>query len=296
MSVAVAEEPAQPGTPASQRAAAAGLAQVGIRPGFLSYLGQVWTRRQFAWMLARSRVAARSEGDILGALWNVLRPVLTAAVYWVVFDQILKSGRGVHNFVTFLSIGVFMFTYTQSCLQSGAKAISGNLTLVRALHFPRAVLPLATILDELISLIPVLGVMMVLSMATGEWPSPSWLLLIPLLLLQTLFNLGLALVFARLTSRVRDVSQLLPFATRLWLYLSGVFYSIEHRSHGWPTWARVLMEYNPGNIIITAYRGVLMHGYHINAHQWIALLVWSLGLFTLGALYFWRGEETYGRG
>ncbi len=296
MTVAISRRPSGPPSQSAQRAAAAGLARVGIGTGFFPYIAQVWSRRHFAWMLARSRVAARSEGDILGALWNILRPVLTALVYWIVFDKILKTGKGINNFVTYLAIGVFMFTYTQSSLQSGAKAITGNLTLVRALHFPRAVLPLATTLDELISTFPVIGVMLGLTLVNHERPSWSWLLLLPLLLLQTMFNVGLAMVFARLTSRIRDVSQLLPFLIRLWMYLSGIFYSIENRSKDWDLWAKIVMEYNPGYIIVTAYRGALMGHYHINTHQWIALVAWSCGLFVAGALYFWRGEETYGRG
>src|SRR5690606_1369652 len=104
---------------------------------------------------------------------------------------------------------------------------SSNLSLIRALHFPRASLPLAYTLQELQQLGWSMAVLIAIVLVTGEPVTWLWLLIPVALLLQTLFNLGAALMVARIGAFVRDVNQLLPFALRTWLYASGVFYSIQ---------------------------------------------------------------------
>ena len=100
---------------------------------------------------------------------------------------------------------------------------------MRALHFPRATLPLASTVMELQQLLVAMVVLGAIVLGTGEPLTPSWLLVVPALALQTVFNSGLALALARVTSRVRDLEQLLPFALRTWLYASGVFFVLEQR-------------------------------------------------------------------
>jgi teichoic acid transport system permease protein len=271
-----------------------GLAPVGVKPRFLLYLRRVWERRQFAWTLARSRVTARNEGDFLGAAWTVLRPLLTAGVYFVVFGYILDTSRGIENFIAFLTIGVFVFTYTAQTVVTGSKSVTANLALVRALHFPRAVLPLSATLVQFIEMRVTVPVMIAIAWTSGERISWEWLLLFPALLVQTVFNLGLALLLARAVTQVRDIAQLLPFATRMWLYLSGVFFSLDRFSgHGL---ASQLLYLNPANIYISLYRGAVMQEIPITGETWILGVLFAVISLTVGVIYFWRGEGSYGRG
>ena len=76
-------------------------------------------------------------------LWQVLTPLINAAVYYVIFGVVLNTSRDVDNFIAYLCTGVFLFGFTQTVIQAGAQAITGNLGLIRALHFPRASLPIA---------------------------------------------------------------------------------------------------------------------------------------------------------
>lgn len=101
----------------------------------------------------------------------------------------------------FLVTGVFVFTFTQSSVMAGVRAISGNLGLVRALHFPRASLPISFSLQQLQQLLFSMIVLVAVAVIFGSYPSLSWLLVIPALILQFFFNTGLALVMARLGSK-----------------------------------------------------------------------------------------------
>ena len=85
----------------------------------------------------------------LGQVWQILTPLLNAAVYFLIFGVILDTRRGVPNFIPFLVTGVFIFNFTQRSFIIASRVINDSLPLIRALHFPRACLPLGYVLIEL---------------------------------------------------------------------------------------------------------------------------------------------------
>jgi teichoic acid transport system permease protein len=273
-----------------------GLAQSGARPTFFTYVRQLWGRRHFIVEYARARNQAQYTDTALGQVWQILTPVLNAAVFYLIFGILLNTSRGVTNYISFLVVGVFIFTYTQRAVLSGSRSIAGNLGLVRALHFPRATLPLASTVMELQQLLVSVVVLCGIVLATGEPLTRSWLLLVPALALQTLFNCGLALIFARITSRVRDMEQLLPFALRTWMYASGVFFVIATFAATAPVAVKIVLEGNPAAVYIECVRGALMASHPAPLYVWPLAVAWALGTFVVGFVYFWRAEERYGRG
>ncbi|MYR20799.1 ABC transporter permease, partial [Streptomyces sp. SID6137] len=137
-------------TPA-ELAARYGLAVSGARPSLVEYVRQLWSRRHFILAFSQAKLTAQYSQAKLGQLWQVATPLLNAAVYYFIFGVILHASRGMSHdvYIPFLVTGVFVFTFTQSSVMSGVRAISGNLGLVRALHFPRASLPVSFSLQQL---------------------------------------------------------------------------------------------------------------------------------------------------
>lgn len=287
--------PTGPGS-AAEVAERYGLSRSGARPSLGEYAAQLWQRRHFIVAYARARSTTLYSGSVLGSLWQLLTPLLNAAVYYLIFGLLLQSDRGIENFPAFLVAGVFVFTFTQRAVLAGGRSISGNLGLVRALHFPRAALPLAVTVMELQLVLVSTVVLMAIVVATGEPVTLSWLLLVPALVLQTLFNCGLALTFARLSSRVRDVEQLMPFALRTWQYGSGVFFSIAVVAASTPQVVRVLLEVNPAAVYIEIVRDALMTSHGAPGYTWLLAGAWAVVAFCGGFVYFWKAEELYGRG
>ncbi|HUR02538.1 MAG TPA: ABC transporter permease [Nonomuraea sp.] len=291
--------------PLAKLAARYGLRRAIARPRFPVYVRQLWERRHFILTYATSRNVSKYSNSALGQLWQVLTPLLNAAIYFLMFGLILGGSKNVPNYPAFLLTGMFVFTYTQRTVTAGAKSISGNLSLIRALHFPRASLPLAYTIQELQQLAISMGVLLVLVVATGEWPTWFWLMIPVVLLLQTLFNIGAGLVIARLGSSMRDLNQLLPFITRTWLYASGVFFSIQDKvvtSAKLPQWVANVMYLNPAASYIEWMRDILIKSYHPeNGHNpptmvLVSCVFWAVFALGFGFWYFWRAEERYGRG
>jgi teichoic acid transport system permease protein len=303
--VADAQAGGRSGEPLAKLAERYGLRRAIARPRFPVYVRQLWERRHFILTYATSRNVSKYSSSALGQLWQVLTPLLNAAIYFLMFGLILGGNKNIDNYPAFLLTGMFVFTYTQRTVTAGAKSISGNLSLIRALHFPRASLPLAYTIQELQQLAISMGVLLVLVAATGEWPTWFWLMIPVVLLLQTLFNIGAGLVIARLGSSMRDLNQLLPFITRTWLYASGVFFSIQDKvvnAAHLPQWVANVMYLNPGASYIEWMRDILIKTYHPeNGHNPPAMVLvscvfWAVFALGFGFWYFWRAEERYGRG
>lgn len=275
-----------------------GLRRAIARPRFLVYMRQLWERRHFILTYATSRNVSKYSSSALGQLWQVLTPLLNAAIYFVMFGLILGGSKHIQNYPAFLLTGMFIFTYTQRSVTAGAKSISGNLSLIRALHFPRASLPLAYTIQELQQLAVSMGVLLVLIVITGELPTWYWLMLPVLLAIQSLFNVGASLVMARVGASVRDMSQLLPFIMRTWLYASGVFFSIEDRIQAahLPDWVAKLMYLNPAASYMEFGRDILLKDQ--GPRLWVlgSCVFWAVFALGFGFWYFWRAEERYGRG
>jgi teichoic acid transport system permease protein len=189
---------------------------------------------------------------------------------------------------------VFFFAFCTTSLVSGSKSITQNLGLVRALQFPRAVLPLSTTLMALLQLIYSLIVMVPILLLSGEPLRRQWLELVPAIALQSMFCLGLAFAVARIGARVPDTTQVLPFVSRVWMYASGVMYSVQAFVTGHAGWVSTALTANPGYVYLALARHALVVGSPATARTWLLATAWAVGTLAVSYLYFWRGEEEYG--
>ncbi|WP_214110937.1 ABC transporter permease [Acrocarpospora catenulata] len=276
-----------------------GLRRAIARPSLPTYVRQLWARRHFVLKYATSRNVSKYSDSALGQLWQLLTPLLNAGVYYLMFGVILNQKKDIENYTAFLITGVFIFTFTQRTVSGGAKSISGNLSMIRALHFPRAALPLAYAVQELQQLAWSMGVLMGIVLLTGETVTIAWLLIPVALSLQLVFNIGASLFMARVGAFARDMNQLLPFIMRTWLYASGVFFSIPSRVADLPesmSFIRYILELNPAAAFIELMRDILIHDHDPPMWAWSTAIFWAVFALVIGFWFFWRAEERYGRG
>lgn len=271
------------------------LERVGARPGFVDYLIKVWDYRHFISYDAKARVQSGNRRDRLGSIWLILNPVLNGLTYYLIFGLLLQTGAGIENFVGYLVIGIFLFQFSSRSITNGARSIQQNRAVIQAFSFPRATLPIAVNMRELFANIPVLIVMVLIVMVLPptEEVTWRWLLIIPALALQWIFNLGVGLILARVISKVNDVVHLLSFALRALMYASAVFYSYE-RFIEHPVLLQIV-HLNPIFNVLDIVRDCLLYAQVPDWQSWAILASWAFGALAVGAVYFWRAEESYGR-
>ena len=270
-----------------------GLTKVGARESLLSYVKHAWQRRDFAYVMALYTDQANSSRNRLGRWWLVLVPTLQAAVYGLIFG-ILLGGSRPENFIPFLITGVFLFSFLQGSYSSGANSVTSNIGLVRSLSFPRILLPINALIQQIFSLLPQVALLLVTLLLFQQQVTWNWFYLIPILLLMVIFGFGLATISARLTVHVQDLNKLNPFLTRVVFYSSGIFFSIETVLKDYPV-AMQIASWNPVYVYISLARGAMVEGYAMTASMWIGAVAWAFGLFFVGTIFFWRAEERYGR-
>lgn len=268
-----------------------GLHRMGGRPTFRRYLGDLWARREFIWLIPRSEMRSRAMNTFLGSIWHLLNPLLLAGVYYLVFGVLLGTGErgGIENYSAYLVIGILVFFFTQKSFVGGARTVVNDVRLLQNVNFPAAVLPISSTLAEALTHMWALGAMFVVVALTGETPTLWWLLVIPLAMIQLVMNLGLAFISSRITVHFRDAEQLLPYLTRIWLYLSGVMFGVE-RIHD-PV-KRMIFQANPPYAFIHATRELIFEGRIAWAFVGIAA-AWAVGIFVIGFVFFWRHEGEY---
>lgn len=257
------------------------------------YLRDLWSRRTYIWYVSTSELRSRQVTNVLGNLWHLLNPALSIGVYFVIFGLLLDVGnRSSGNFFLFLTVGLFIFQFTSKATTDGAKSIINNLGLLKAIKFPRAMLPVTSTVTETIAFWPsFLVIYFVAGISEGvRW---QWIVLPAIVALQAVFNTGTAMVAARMTTHFRDTTQILPFFFRLLLYASGVIFNVDSYAEGNKT-IEWLFTLNPMYCFITVARWTVM-GTPVKPQYTVSMIIWTLTILIAGFLWFRAAEERYAR-
>ena len=279
------------------------LEQIGVRPPLGAYFREMWRYRPLVQTMAIAKAESDNQNTYLGQVWALISPTINALVYVLIFGFLLKVGReGIDNTIAFIVVGVFMFRFFERSVMAGAHSLQKNMNLVRSVQFPRAVLPTAGVLAELTVLGPALVVMCVIAYFSGFLPIAGrvtidwyWLLLPVAVLLTWVFSTGCAFISARLVAQTPDIDNLLPHVIRILMYASGVIFSVDRFvskfSWGW------LMEYQPVAVYLYLVRSSILNetAYPPDAFMWLLGVIWAVLFGVFGFLFFWAGEERYGR-
>ncbi|MFD9629591.1 ABC transporter permease [Streptomyces violascens] len=276
-----------------------GLKVSGARPSLPEYVRQLWARRHFITAFATAKLTAQYSEAKLGQIWQLMTPLLNAAVYYFIFGVLMGNKGSTPDYIPWLVTGVFIWTFTANSIMAGTRAITGNIGLVRALHFPRASLPVSLALQQLQQLLFSLAALAIIIMCFGQLPGVSWLLLVPALVLQSMFNTGLSLVMARITAKTPDIAQVMPFILRTWMYMSGVMWNLGPQLKKMNPLVGQLLGLNPAAVYIDLVRFSMIRSFHASKlppHVWAVAGGWAVVALALGFMYFWKAEEQYGRG
>lgn len=270
-----------------------GMYPVGRRPALSPYLVETWQRRRFAFTLAGHRLIGSLLQNRLGILWLVVRPLSLALIYGTLFSLIISNAARPGGYVQYIIVGICIFEFYAQSLSGGAKSITSNSKLVQSLGFPRILLPISIAIEETMKMIPVIALMFIILLAFGEPLAWSWLLIFPVIAIMAVFNLGSALIAARLSVWARDVQQLIPIMNRVLLYATGIFFNVDGVLADHPAILTVV-HFIPTYGFVAIARDALLDSYSAPEIAWILAPSWALVTVVLGVIFFWRAEARYG--
>jgi len=259
-----------------------------------------WTEAQngadLLFNLVLRELRSTYKGSALGVFWSLLNPLVTMAIFAVVFGLFLKVrlplGAGsVRSFPAFLLVGLIPWSFLSMALNTGALSLVNNANLIRKVYFFRPVLPVSTVLAHgvnfAIELLLLLGFLAVLGV--DFWPS-LWLLPVPLVSL-LLLALGVAFLTAISNVYYRDTQHLASLFAMAWFYATPVVYPVELVREAGEPWT-TLCRLNPAAAVMGAFRTILYEGQRPDAATLVWCLASSTAVFLVGFTVF-RGAEKH---
>jgi|RhiMetdeSRZDD1v2_1073273.scaffolds.fasta_scaffold02923_11 ABC-type polysaccharide/polyol phosphate export permease len=257
-------------------------------PPLRSYVSEVWRRREFALELSRTRLRAQHFDTTFGQLWLILNPLLLAGVYFVLVDIIRPNSRG-WAFFAHLMAGLFAYYFVSNAMREGVKVVVKSSGLILNTAFPRALLPVSSVITAFVRFLPTLVVYLPFHVIAGLPFTLHMLWIIPIVALLTVLSTGLAMFVAAAQVYFRDLSSFLPYVLRVWLYVSPVLYYAKQV----PERYKWLLDINPLAPLLTAWSDVLNFG-RAPAPRDIALgAAWAFALFVGGALFYISRERDF---
>jgi len=234
-------------------------------------------------------IKLRYRNSVLGFVWCLGNPLLMMAVFTVVFTILMPNN--IPNYPVFILCALLPWNYFNTSIMGAIDSIVGNAHLIKKVYFPREVLPLSIVLANLVNFLLALIVLFAMLFAFRVRLTP-WALYLPLIILiQTIFTLGLAFIFATLNVFYRDTKIIMEVGMLAWFFLTPVFYRIEDLI---PQYARLMYWVNPMASFISWYRIVLYHGISMEPGFIFRTFVTSVVALVVGYLVFTRYSPVFG--
>ena len=256
-------------------------------------LKELWKYRDLIALFVKRNFISLYKQTILGPAWAIVQPLLTTVIFTIIFGSMAGlSADGVPSFLFYMS-GTIAWTYFSTCLTNTADTFTRNAAILGKVYFPRLVMPISTVLTNLIALS--IQFLMFLCFLfyywlKGEVHPNLYVLLVPILVLQmAMLSLGSGIIISALTTKYRDLQMLVGFGVQLWLYGTPVAYDIRiipQRYIG-------LYMLNPMTPVINTFRTALLGigGFQLRYY----LSGWALTIIILfaGIVLFNHVEKTF---
>jgi lipopolysaccharide transport system permease protein len=252
-------------------------------------LAGLWQYRELLYFLVWRDVKVRYKQTVIGAGWAILQPLMTMAIFTVVFGKFAKIPSDGLPYPIFAYTALLPWTYFAHAVGTSGGSLVGNSNLINKIYFPRLIILLSSVttplVDFLLSLLVLAGMMVWFNV------SPGWsILALPLFLFLALLTaLSVGLWLSPLNVRFRDVGHTIPFLLQFWMYASPVAYPMSIVPQRW----QLLYSLNPMAGVIEGFRWALLGKRPPSATSLIISGAIVLMLFVGGLIFFKRMERSF---
>lgn len=256
-------------------------------------IAEVWRYRDLITMFVRRNFVLLYKQTILGPLWLIINPLMTSIIFTFVFGNLAQISTDGVPHILFYMAGNTIWGLFSACVTGTATVFTSNANVFGKIYFPRLTVPISQTITALLNFavqFVVLALIFAYFAIMGEVRLSLWMLLIPLLLLQSmLLGLGAGVIVSSLTTKYRDLAIAVGFGMQLWMYASPVVYPMSTTSG----MMRTALLINPLSSVINNFRYAFLGSGELLIGSWIGSWGWTLGFLMLGILLFNRVEKTF---
>ena len=238
----------------------------------------IWTYRSFIYGSVKREFQSRYRNSLLGAAWTVINPLAMIVVYTLIFTQIMRAKlpgiESQYAYSIYLCTGVLTWGYFAEIVTRSQNVFIENANLIKKINFPRLCLPVVIVANASLNFLIIFGLFTLFLIFSGSFPGFVYLALIPLLMIQVAFSIGLGMTLGVLNVFFRDVGQFFSVVIQFWFWLTPIVYPAAIL----PESVRSYLAYNPMVKLMVAYQDIVVYG---RLPNWASL--WPL---TLLAVFF----------
>lgn len=244
-------------------------------------LAELFRYRELLYNLVARDLKVRYKNSVIGVFWSLLNPLAMSAIFTFVFTVLMPSG--LPRYALYVLIGLLAWNWTVGAVVGGAQSVVAHGHLVRKVYFPAEVLPISTVISNLVNFLFALIPLFLLMFTLGQVPGPQLILLPVAIVTQLLFLSGLALAASALNVPFRDTAAVLDVLMLGWFFLTPVFYRVEDLAGDW---SRLMYIVNPLASIIANYRILLYYNTWPDPLFMVRTFVQALAVLAAGYLVF----------
>jgi lipopolysaccharide transport system permease protein len=252
-------------------------------------LQALWHYQELLYFFVWREVKVRYKQTVLGIAWALLQPLLTMAIFTVIFGRFVNVPSDGLPYPLFAYAALLPWTYFSEAMARSSVSLVGDANLIRKVYFPRLTMPLAAAISPLVDFLP--SFLLLLGMMAWFGTTPTWgILTLPgFLCFAFITALAVGLWLSALNVRYRDVRHTIPFLTQCWLYASPVAYPVSLVPEGW----RMLYGLNPMVGVIEGFRWGLLGKESPDFGVMAVSFIVVMGLLVGGLMFFKHMEQTF---
>lgn len=252
----------------------------------MNMLKALWAYRGFVAASVQREFQLKYRNSLLGAAWTVLNPLAMIVVYTVIFSQVMKAklpGLGSDfAYSIYLCAGTLTWGLFAEIAGRGQTIFLDNANLLKKISFPRLSLPVIVVLNALVNFGIVFGLFLLFLIFADLWPGWAALAVVPVLLIQLIFSIGLGVTLGVLNVFFRDVGHFFGIILQFWFWLTPIVYPVNIL----PDAIKTFIDYNPMYPLIAGYQAIFVTNQWPEWESLIYPLVLGLILCSLGMRLF----------
>jgi lipopolysaccharide transport system permease protein len=252
-------------------------------------LSEFWRYRNICFVLARRNLMVRYRQTLVGAAWALLQPLLLMAVFTVFFGVLGRIPSGNLPYPVFFFLGLLPWQMVAKILNEGSASVVASAALVTRVYLPRGYFPTAVALASLIDFALATVALVALLLLFGILPGPAAVVTPVFVALAWITGLGVAYWLSALNVAYRDIAQLLPFLTQLWMFSSPIIYPTTIVPEAY----RFLYFLNPMALVVSGFRWSIGGEPAPPPEAWAISSTVAVLLLVSGYMFFRQRERTF---
>lgn len=250
------------------------------------FIKSLWRYRGFIQESVKREFQIKYHRSLLGSAWALLSPLAIILIYTVIFTEVMKTrlpgAGGNFAYSIYLCAGIFAWGLFSEIVGRGQNIFIEQASLLKKINFPRLTLPVIVILSAVLNFGITFGLFSAFLVISSSFPGWVFIGIIPVLILQITFSIGLGITLGVLNVFFRDVGQFFGIFLQLWFWLTPIVYPASIL----PNFAKDIIQLNPMFSIITAYQHILVNAKWPAWHTLWYPAIFALMLCLLGLRLF----------